>query len=199
MKKKSIDFRIPAMALRAHSAYQPIRFLVLFTVLFLLFYYFNIGFLSLTSHGRHYSEFWSHHFNYIHWLRRGLLISTAQVLAWLGFASVTNEYQLLVAGRGIIHLLYTCLGFGLMSFFAAFVLAYPKTARQKLWFLFTGLATIQILNVIRFVLLALYWKGNTTHIADHHTIFNFIIYILMLLCLYLWVKHSKKSKPAYAG
>lgn len=170
--------------------YAPIRFALVFISLFLVFYYINIGFFSLTSHGRHYNAFLAAHFNYIHWLRYALLHLSAGILKTIGFTAITNEYQLLVVGRGVIHLVYSCLGLGLMSFFAAFVLAYPSAGSGKYWFLGSGLVVIQLLNVLRFVLLSLYWDGHRQRIADHHTIFNIIMYLLIIISLYIWIKKA---------
>lgn len=173
---------------------EPIRFTIIFLALFFIFYYFNIFFFGVTSEGRHYSAFLNHHLNYIDWLRRLLLQCSSKILDWLGYRVITSKYQLLVVGSGAIRLVYTCLGFGIMSFFAAFVLAYPKPWKPKLIFLLAGLFTIQLLNVIRFVLLALFWNRRTQQIIDHHTVFNIIIYIIIVIGLYLWVRSNNIYK-----
>jgi exosortase/archaeosortase family protein len=108
----------------------------------------------------------------------------------MGFATITNQYELLVAGRGIIVLIYSCLGLGVISFFTAFVLAYPVKFRSKITFLIGGILGIEVLNIIRFVLLALFWNRNKNRIIDHHTIFNIIVYIIIAITLYFWVKRN---------
>lgn len=174
---------------------QPIKFTIIFLVLFLLFYYFNIFYFSLTSPGgQHYNAFLTTHLDYIDWLRALLLKCSAHILSWLGYMVMYNKYQLLVVGKGTIHLVYTCLGLGVMSFFAAFVLAYPQAWKPKLIFLVTGLLSIQILNVLRFVLLSLFWNRSSQRIIDHHTIFNIIIYIIIIISLYFWVRKNNIYK-----
>lgn len=169
---------------------SPLRFIILFLGLFAAFYYFNIFFFGLTSAGNHYNAFLADHLNYIRGLRYLLLHISAQVLNWLGFTAICNDYELLVAGHGLIQLVYSCLGLGVMSFFVAFVLAYPKKLKAKLLFLVAGILSIQALNVLRFVLLALFWKKQNGRIVDHHTIFNIIIYLIIAISLYFWVKHD---------
>jgi exosortase/archaeosortase family protein len=169
---------------------SPFRFVLIFVGLFLLFYYFNIGFFGVTSPGHHYSPFLAEHLNYIQALRWLLLHSSAFILKCLGFATVVNDHNLLIAGRGAIRMVYTCLGLGVMSFFIAFVIAYPKPAKAKIWFLIAGLLGIQLLNIIRFMLLALYWTKSTAQFIDHHTIFNITIYILISITLYFWVTND---------
>lgn len=177
--------------------YNPIRFAIIYVVLFAGFYYFNIFYLGITSPGNHYSPFLAEHLNYIQWLRDILLFTSKHVLVSLGFAAITNHMDLLVAGRGHIFLAYDCLGFGIMSFLAAFVIAYPKTLKQKIIFLASSILILQVLNVVRFVLLALYWKPEEPHVLDHHTIFNAVIYLLIMVSLYFWViRELKPTKKA---
>ncbi|WP_184545004.1 exosortase Y [Mucilaginibacter sp. FT3.2] len=177
---------------------SPIKFLLSFLALFLLFYYFNILFFGITSPGNHYYPFLANHLNYIQGLRWILLSCAQQILTWFGFSAVHNGTQLLVAGKGSIVLVYSCLGLGLMSFFSAFIIAYPKKLKQKFIFLFAGIFTIQFLNVLRFVLLTLFWNKSANSIIDHHTIFNLILYIIIMISLYFWVKQKSEATIKHA-
>jgi exosortase/archaeosortase family protein len=169
------------------SRNEPLRFVIVFVVLFALFYYFNIFFFGITSPGNHYSAFLADHLNYIKGLRFLLLQSSAWILNMIGFAAITSEYDLLVAGHGMLQVVYSCLGLGVISFFAAFVLAYPKKWRSRLIFLACGIVGIELLNVLRFVLLAIFWNKRGQHIIDHHTIFNILLYLVIAFTLYFWV------------
>lgn len=171
---------------------SPIKFVFRFVALFILFYCFNIFFLGVTSPGNHYSPFLAENLNYIAGLRWLLLKCSAGVLSLTGFTAITSNYQLLVPGHPAITLAYDCLGLGVMSFFTAFVLAYPVKFKLKIWFLISGIFGIQALNIIRCVLLALFWNSKKSHLLDHHTIFNIIIYIIIALTLYFWVKRNDK-------
>lgn len=171
---------------------SPLRFLLVFLGLFLFFYYFNIFFFSITSHGDHYIAFFDEHLNYIRLLRRLLLLTSQHIINLFGFTAISNDFQLLVTGHRTLDVVYSCLGLGVMSFFAAFVIAYPKRQKPKLVFLFAGLIGIQVLNILRFVLLGIFWDKNSHLILDHHTIFNIVIYIIIAISLYFWVKHDDK-------
>jgi len=173
---------------------SPVRFVVLFLALFAVFYYFNIFFFSITSHGRHYNAFLDEHLNYIRLLRHVLLGISAQIINWFGYTAITNDLDLLVAGHGTIQVVYTCLGLGIMSFFTAFVIAYPRKWKAKLLFLLLGNIGIQLLNIFRFIFLAIFWdkkRGNI--ILDHHTIFNIIIYVIIAISIYFWIRHDDKK------
>jgi exosortase/archaeosortase family protein len=170
---------------------NPLKFIIWFIFLFALFYYFNLVFFSFTSpDSHHYMAFIDHHFNYIRGLRWLLLKGSVLILNWIGFAAISDEYHLLVAGHGTLQLVYSCLGLGVASFFAAFVLSYPKKRKSKIILLIAGVLGIEILNIARFVVLALFWDKQTGRILDHHTAFNIMIYLIVGVTLYFWVKHD---------
>jgi exosortase/archaeosortase family protein len=168
--------------------YNPMKFAAWFVGLFVVFYYGNIFFFGITSPGKYYSPFLANNLNYIQGLRWLLLKCSALILNSFGYSAVTGTYDLLVAGHGIIRLVYSCLGLGVISFFTAFVLAYPKPIKAKIIFLITGILAIEVLNVIRFVLLALFWTRQDSEVVDHHTVFNMLMYVIIGISLYFWVK-----------
>jgi len=172
---------------------QPVKFVFSFLFLFLLFYFFNILFFGFTNPGNNYSAFLAGHLNYIQWLRQFLLGASTNIVNLLGYTAIHNEYELLVAGHGAIRLVYSCLGLGVISFFTAFVIAYPKPWRRKLIFIVAGILVIEMLNIIRFVLLAIFWDKHTPQIIDHHTVFNIIIYVLIIVSLFFWMKSPDKK------
>ena len=201
-----VDIKIDEILKQKHvtkagveNGVSPVKFVLLFIALFAVFYYFNIFYFGLTSPGNHYSAFLAKYLNYISGLRWLLLKGSAQVLVWLGFTVITNDYELLVPGHPIIQLVYSCLGLGVMSFFAAFVLAYPIKFKSKIGFLLGGLLGIQVLNIARFVLLALFWTRNENRVIDHHAIFNIIVYVLIAITLYFWVKRNDKALNHYGA
>lgn len=176
---------------------KAVKFAVTFIALFLAFYYFNIGFFSITSPGAsRYNSFIADNFNYIRLLRHLLLACTSLVLRCAGYASVINEYELRIVGHGGIRLVYSCLGLGIMSFFSAFVLAYPKPFNKKIFFLAGGLLVIQLLNILRMAAVALFWGKKAQHIIDHHVLFNGIIYLVIGIGLYFWVTADDRKKHA---
>lgn len=172
------------------QANKPLRFAISFVVLFLVFYYFNILFFRATNPGEHYNAFLTEHLNYIQAFRSLLLFCTAHLLRLFGFGAVFNNYELLVAGHGTIRVVYTCLGLGVLSFFTAFVLSYPKPLKSKIIVLVLGVILIELLNIIRFMILALYGNSQVNKYVDHHTIFNIIIYIIISVGLYFWIKQD---------
>ena len=172
-----------------------IKFVIVFLLLFLIFYYFNIYYFAATSPtSRYYQSFLAHNLNYIKWLRLLLLDMSTGILNLLGFTTIHDDYIMLVAGHGSIQVVYKCLGLGVISFFVAFVVAYPKPVKSKAIFIVTGIIVLQILNMIRFMLLAVFWTKTDSTLIDHHSIFNFIIYLIVAVSLYFWVKEPVNKK-----
>ena len=172
-----------------------VKFTILFLAIFLIFYYFNIYYFAATTPtSRHYNPFLANNLDYIKGLRLILLDTSTYILNLLGFTAIHDNYIMLVSGHGSIQVVYKCLGLGVISFFAAFVIAYPKPLKAKIIFIITGIVLLQILNVIRFMLLAVFWTKANSTLIDHHTIFNFIIYLIVAISLYFWVKKPVNKK-----
>jgi exosortase/archaeosortase family protein len=197
-----VDIKIDEILKQQHpqtaKTSSPLKFIFTFLFLFLASYYFNIFFFGITTPGSHYNAFLANNLNYIQGLRLVLLHTSASILNAIGFTAITNDTEMLVAGHYVIQVVYSCLGLGVISFFTAFVLAYPKQLKRKLIFIAAGILTIEVLNVIRFILLGLYWDNKTTKVIDHHTIFNLIIYVIIAISLYFWVKSPDSSNKVYA-
>ena len=79
-----------------------------------------------------------------------------------------------------------------MSVFAAFVLAWPARPRKsKLLFLIIGLTMIQLLNIARLIGLSLLGRDFPFyHSIDHHTLFNAVVYTVLIVMVYFWLKKA---------
>lgn len=180
------------MGKKSKTRFNPaIVFVVRFLSLFGLLYGIYIAYLSITTPGGYYIPFFERNLDVIGGLRILLIKCSASVLELFGYQTLTNSHQLLVTGHNILFIGYDCLGFGVMCFFTAFVIAYAGNFRSKMIFLCFGLVTIQMLNISRFVLLSLYWKHNkNVYLSDHHTIFNLLLYLLIAISMYFYIKYQ---------
>ncbi|RYE35694.1 MAG: glycosyltransferase [Sphingobacteriaceae bacterium] len=173
-----------------------VKFTIQFLTLFAGLYLFNLYYNGLVLPGGNYNSFLANHFNYIQGLRNILLKLSAAGLQLLGYASLTNKYSLLAIGHNKINLAYDCLGFGVMSFLAAFMLTYPGKTKVKLALFFIVLTVFQLLNILRFIFLALYWKGAGNGQINHHTVFNAFIYLLLAITIYYWIEKTTVKKAS---
>jgi exosortase/archaeosortase family protein len=144
-------------------------------------------FIGITTPGGIYIKWLDINMNYIKYWRTYDILFTRQILIGLGYEVRYTTYTILVSGRAGFKLVYSCLGYGVMSFFFAFVMAYPKPWFHKTLFLLYGLIFIQSLNIIRFTCISIYWTApQRSSFIDHHVIFNAIIYALISIILYFW-------------
>lgn len=171
----------------------------MFGGLFAILYYFTIIYTGLVAPGGYYIPFLAEYFNFVEGLRSVLLHWSESILNFFGYQTFTHGIWFRVIGHGGFNLAYSCLGFGVMSFFAAFVIAFPKPIKSKLWFLPAGILLIQTLNIVRFVLLGLYWKhSHLKTLIDHHDLFNIVLYIVLITVLYLWINSDTGTRKTKA-
>lgn len=173
-----------------------LKFLLTFCVLY-FGTYFIIG--VTTPGGEYYNNFIAQNLNYIDWLRKLLLNSSRLLLSVFGHKSaIENIYDLRLIGGTRVHMVYSCLGIGLLSFWAAFIIANKNTLLKKIAWITGGFAVICLLNVIRVSLLLLAnnfgWK--LFRVVDHHTMFNITVYIFILLMIWLYDRSAKKTGTA---
>ncbi|WP_090781812.1 exosortase Y [Pedobacter sp. ok626] len=161
------------------------RFSISFLILFLTFYGFNIAYIGITSPGGLYFSFLDQHLNYIELWRNLYIAAAAKILELMGYVVYTTDVSLKVQGHSGFRLVYSCLGYGIISCFSAFALSFPKSLRSRLKFLFIGLSLILTLNLCRLILLSLFYNPQITF--NHHEIFNTGLYAAIILMSYKWV------------
>ena len=177
---------------------QALKFAILFPSLFMLFYYFNIAFIGVTTPGGYYVEALDNNLNYIKAWRDFDISCTAMLLRGLGYEVLTKALSLQVSGKSGFILVYSCLGYGILSVYAAFVLAYPKPFKKKLSFLVTGIVGFQAINIMRLCLIALYWKSTPLLFKlNAHEVFNYLTYALIICASYCWLNYSKPKSKIY--
>ncbi len=174
------------------------QFVVRFLILFVAFYYFNLFFIGITGEGGlFYSKWLSVNLNYIAWLREFLLHASALVLKCLGYDTIIFPYRLKLVGGVSVGLVYSCLAYGILSFFSAFVIAYPKPIKSKIYMLIIGFILINLINVLRIVSVLLVYSYYSTRggiSIDHHLIFNIIAYLFIALMIWIWLNLNTKFR-----
>ncbi len=179
-----------------------IWFVVKFLLIFLACYYGSIAIIGLSAEHGYYSSFIEKYFNLIGWLRSSLLHGTRFLLSLFGVKTYfASEFNLrMVNGRGII-LGYECVGYGVMSFWAAFVGASVSSFPKKIMWLFIGFIALWVLNIVRLALLLLATnKGWPVPFGwDHHTWFNILAYIFIFTMIYLFHKNSNGPEAGAIG
>ena len=170
------------------------RFVIVFLTTYLILDYFTSFYIGITAPGNFYSSFLDENLNYVRGFRVLLLNITSGILQLMGHTVTTTDTMLHAYNVGGFNIVYSCLGFGVMSFFTAFVVAYPKSLRSKLIFLPIGLVFIQVLNIIRLLLITVYWRKSFFFgKINHHDLFNIVLYTLLLTLIYIWINSGNKK------
>ena len=92
-----------------------------------------------------------------------------------------------------MHLVYSCVGYGVMSFWIAFILANQVKWQKKIKWIITGVALIFIINVARISLLlvAVNEKWQIFFNMDNHVLFNIAAYILIFTMIYFFDRYER--------
>jgi exosortase/archaeosortase family protein len=173
-----------------------IRFVAIFIAVFLMCYYGTLFLTGLAVPGGSYSPFVEKYFNISHWLRSSLILSSKAFLSLLGTETIrTDEYVLrAIGGRGV-RIVYACLGFGVMSFWFAYIVANISSLQKKIIWIIGGLFFLWLINVVRISLVLL--AGNKGwHFPfgwDHHTWFNIVAYLAIFAMIYFFEKRLKNK------
>jgi exosortase/archaeosortase family protein len=173
-----------------------LRYLLKFILSFCFLYYGTKAIIGLASPGGYYAAFINEYLNYVKWFRYALLYSAKALLSISGYkVFVQNMYTLRMYNGHGVHLVYSCLGFGILSFWAAFIFANKTNWRKKIIWIVGGWAMISFINVIRLSLLLISAneKKATTLNIDNHTLFNIAAYLLVFVMIYLFDRSQKKS------
>ena len=136
-----------------------------------------------------------HYFNVINWFTWLIAKAAVALLQLFGF----NTYQRAPNNVTIVHsrgvtILWACLGFGVMSFWTAFVTAHKAAWQFKLKWSVAGAGIITALNIIRIALIAVanhyHWLIITS--MEPHEAFNIVSYILLFGLLFWFIKKYKQ-------
>jgi exosortase/archaeosortase family protein len=167
-------------------------------ILFLVLDYGTTFFIGITSpEGKYYVAWLDNYFNYVNWLRFTILYSAKWLMGLLGYDMyLPTPYILKIKNGAGVHLVYTCLGYAVLSFWIAFVIA----NKAKLWFkikwLLGGVALIIFINILRvcILIIALQKKMFKPFTLDHHTFYNIVAYSFVILLMLLFVKQLRKQQ-----
>ena len=171
-----------------------IIFVVKLLVLYLLFSQGNLFMNSVMSEGgKYYNAYIAQNFDYIQGLKYALIKPAVWLIKLVGFYAIHNDMDVMVVNGPYLRVNYSCLGLGVMSFLAAFIIAFPAKLKSKIRLFIFGMLMIYILNVLRIAglgILLRIFKSQRSNFTYHHEIFNIIVYIFIFVVLYFWIKKN---------
>ena len=191
---------IQLKAAKKQADIKAIKFVIALFILYIIFSQGNIFMNSVMSTGgRFYNAYIAEHFNYIQGLKTALIKPAVWIIKLFGFYAIHNEMDVLVVNGPYLRINYSCLGLGVMSFLAAFVLAFPASWKSTIKMLVIGIISIYLLNIGRIAGLGLlfgFFQSQRNYFEYHHEIFNVIVYIIIFIMLFIWIRKNTKVKHA---
>jgi exosortase/archaeosortase family protein len=175
-----------------------IQYLLKFIICFCILYFGTLAVIGLSVPGGYYSSFVSNYLNYVAWLRFALLFCSKFLLGLFGYHTFIDDiYTLRLVGGYGVHLVYSCTGFGIMSFWAAFIFANKIRWQKKAKWIAAGCIFIFLINVMRISLLvvAVNEKWPNRFGLDNHSLFNIAVYTLIFIMIYQFDKSEQKNIP----
>ncbi len=174
-------------------------FIIKFLCMFILLYYFNLFFISITARKSNALYlFLKLHLDYIDWLRYSILKVSEVICKIVGIkCHLEGDFVIKLDSKlGGLKMVYKCIGYGVMSFWIAFVVANKTRFINKIVWIIIGCTSIWLINCFRVVLLlaALENRLPISRFLDHHTLFNIFAYGLIFLLIYVFIKREKAGK-----
>jgi len=169
-------------------------YILKFALIFCVLYFGTLAVIGISAPEGYYNPFIAHNLNYIDWLRTSLLLAAKKFLLLLGYKTyIADKYDLYMNSTNGIRIVYSCIGYGVMSFWAAFVIANTSSWIRKLQWLIGGWLVLWIINVLRIslLLIAQHKKWEIPLGLDHHTWFNIAAYFLIFVLIYFYDRSSK--------
>lgn len=109
-----------------------VRYLLKFLLCFGILYYGTRVMIGITAPGGYYWDFADRYLDYVAGLRTLLMNTSRTVLEMAGYAVYMKDaYTIRMQGGLGVHVVYSCLGYGVMSFWTAFIFANRGTAAKK--------------------------------------------------------------------
>jgi exosortase/archaeosortase family protein len=174
---------------------------VIFSVKFLFLFFFFYGLsklvIGISAPEGYYSEFVHRYLDYISALRYTLMKGAAFVSHIWGYQTTEeSNYLLRIVGRRGVIIAYDCAGYGVLSFWLAFVISYPSSFMKKISWIILGSLALWLINVLRIglFLISINERWKFPFGWDHHTWFNIIAYGAIFAMMYFFDKRNTNKE-----
>ena len=166
-----------------------------FLGLFLVFYYGTIACIGIAAPGGYYSPFVSEWLDYVSWVKQSLMTGTGWLVGLFGYTTAQEPgFLIRIVGRRGVIIAMDCVGYGVYSFWAAYVIANSGTLLNKTAWVLGGLLSLWTINVGRISLFLVAVNNNRPMPLgiDHHTWFTMVAYAFIFLLMWM---HQQQLKP----
>ncbi len=179
---------------------QLVAYTAKFLGFFAILFYGTEAVIGLSAPGNNYSAFVDRYLDFITPFRNFLLNASIGLLSLFGVEAGSREDILFWKGGQALRMSYSCIGYGVISFWVAFILANPGPPKKKATWILAGAFLLCFINILRVsLLLVAINRGWPIPFGwDHHTWFNIVCYAVIFGMIYRFDKKTK-STGAKAG
>ena len=164
-------------------------------------YFGTLAIIGLASPGNYHSPFIEKYFDYVSWIKISLINATAFFLSLFHISTQTEPgFMIRITGGRAVIIAMSCVGYGVYSFWIAFVGANKGRFLKKLLWIILGVFLLWLINAIRITLfLTAINKGWPMPLGiDHHTWFNIFAYLLIFILIWLYDRSFQKMSTKIA-
>ena len=166
-----------------------LKYLLKFAGIFCILYFGTLAMIGLAAPGGVYSPFVAKYLDYVSWIKHSIIGATGFILSFFDISTQKEPGFVIrfAGGRGVI-IAMSCVGYGVYSFWTAFVAANRGAFWKKLRWIVLGVLGLWLINVIRITLfLTAINKGWPMPLGiNHHTWFNIFAYLLIFLMIWFY-------------
>lgn len=152
--------------------------------------------IGIAAPGGWYIPFVHNYLDYVSWLKMSLIHATGFILSLFHVSThIEPGFTIRYTGGAGVIIAMDCVGYGVYSFWIAFVAANKGKITKKISWIVFGLLALWLINVIRITLfLTSINKGWPMPLGiDHHTWFDIFAYLLIFLMIW-WYDRSFGKK-----
>lgn len=199
---------LPSASFRKITTFASMRasliYILRFLGIFCLLYFGTLGVIGASAPGGSmHIDFVARYLDYVSWIKLSLVKASAFILSLFGQTTIEHPGYILQypRGRGVM-VAYSCVGYGVYSFWIAFVVANRGSIKRKFLWATGGVLALWLINVVRMILvLHAINKGWPMPFGlDHHTWFNIVAYLLIFAMIVLYDRSfHRKTEKGSAG
>jgi len=173
-----------------------IWFIVKFLLIFGVAYFGTLAVIGLSADEGYYSPFVGKHLDYVSGIKHSLLYGIKFMLSLFGIQTqIEPAFTIrIINGRGVI-IAMDCVGYGVYSFWLAYVAANSGTFTKKVLWILGGLFLLWFINLTRICLFLVAINKNRSMPLgiDHHTWFNIVAYGAIFAMMYFFERSLKRT------
>lgn len=172
-------------------------YLLKFAGVFCICYFGTLAVIGIAAPGGLHSLFVEKHLDYVSWIKLSLIHTTGFILSLFHIPTQTEPgFAIKFPGGKGVYIAMDCVGYGVYSFWIAFVVANRGKIVKKTGWIVGGLLGLWLINVVRITLYltSLNRDWSFPFGIDHHTWFNIVAYLLIFFLIFLYDKSFSKNE-----